>query len=196
MPTKSREESCYHRPGRIHEGKAISMQESTLTVTPIESPTQPQTDDVSLVRAALFGAVVPPLLATTAFLLLRAGEWFALLSPFFFFVMFMQMSLFVSIFCAPFGMAFAILCGLLARTRLRRGDHLADVQTRMSSIGAMCGLIALWGVEILINGGRITLPMVNWPAPFWGAAVAVGGICGWLLPWGARSRRSVVTHRA
>src|SRR5262245_15302370 len=74
----------------------ILMHESTLIVTPIESPAQPQTKDVSLFRAALFGAVVPPLLATAAFLLLRTEVWFTLPSPFFLLFMFIQMSLFVS----------------------------------------------------------------------------------------------------
>jgi len=170
------------------------MPESILVVTPIELSTQSQPDDVSLLRAPLFGAIVPPLLATAAFLLLRAEAWFVLLHPFFLLFLFFQMSLFVSIFCAPFGVAFAVLCGLLARVWLRGGDCLTDVQARMSSVGAMCGLAVLWGVGTLFNGGRISLLVPGWPTSFWGAAVVVGGICGWLLPRIARSRRSVVAR--
>ena len=172
------------------------MHESTLIVRTIESPAQPQTKDVSLFRAALFGAVVPPLLATAAFLLLRTEVWFTLPSPFFLLFMFIQMSLFVSIICSPFGVVFALLCGLVARLWLRRGDNLADVQARVSSIGAMCGLVALWGIGIIFNGGKIVLSAPNWPVSFWGAALGVGGICGWLLPRLARSQQSVVVHPA
>ena len=168
------------------------MLESTLLVTvPLQSA-RSQSVDVSLVRAALFGAVVPPFLATTAFLLLRAGEWSALPFPFFLLFMFIQMSLFVSIFCAPFGVCFAILCGILARVWLRRGNSLADVQARLSSVGAMCGLVALLGVGILINGGKLTLLASTWPSSFWGAALIVGAVCGWLLPRVARVSRSTV----
>jgi hypothetical protein len=172
------------------------MYESTLTVTPIESTPQPQTDDVSLIRAVLFGSVVPPFLATVAFLLVRTENWLELSSPFFLLFMLIQMLLVVSIFCAPFGVAFALLCGLLAKTWLRRGESLANVQARMSSVGAMCGLLALWGVGLLVNNGSIASPRFYWPASFWGAAFVVGGICGWLLPRLARFRRSVVSFLA
>lgn len=172
------------------------MHESTLAVTPIESPTQPQTEDVSLIRVTLFGAVVPPLLATTAFLLLRAEEWSTLPFPFFPLFMFIQMSMFVSIFCAPFGVSFAILCGVLARVWLRRGDRLADVQARLSSVGAMCGLMALWGIGVLLNGGSMNpFTSSTWPSPFWGAALTVGAVCGWLLPRVARSSRLTTQPR-
>lgn len=166
------------------------MPESTLVMTPTESPTRPQTDDVSLIRSAFFGAVVPPFLATAAFFLLRAGEWSALPFPFFLLAMFVQMSLFVSIFCVPFGVAFAIFCGTLAGAWLRRGNSLAAVQARLSSVGAMCGLVALWGVGARLNGGAMNpLTSSTWPPAFWGAALIVGAICGWLLPRVARISR-------
>jgi|GEM_PF-4701239 len=168
------------------------MLESTLLVTAPLQPARPQSADIGLIRAALFGAVVPPFLATTALLLLRAGEWSALPFPFFLLFMFVQMSLFVSIFCAPFGVGFALLCGILARVWLRRGDSLADVQARLSSVGAMCGLVALWGVGMLINGGKLNLLAPTWPSSFWGAALIVGAICGWLLPRVAHVSRATV----
>lgn len=163
------------------------MPEAILTMTSTESLPHFQTDDVSLIRAALFGAVIPPLLATAAFVLLRAENWSALPFPFFLLLMFIQMSLFVSIFCAPFGVVFTVVCGRLARAWLRRGNRLADVQVRLSSVGAMCGLLALWGVSALLNGGRLNpFTSSTWPPSFWGAALIVGAICGWLLPRVAR----------
>ena len=176
------------------------MHELTLTVTPIEASLQPQTDDVSLLRAALFGAVVPSFLATAAFLFLNPEAWRVLPFPFSLLFTFLWMFLYLSIFCAPLGVPFAVLCGTLARTWLRRGRSFADVQARLASVGATCGLVALWGVAILLgrlfDGKWTILALPNWLMPFWGAALVVGGICGWVLPWIARSPRSVVAQSA
>ena len=162
------------------------MQEAILTVTPIESPIQPQTDDVSLLRTALFGAVVPSFLATAAFLFLNPEAWRVLPFPFSLLFTFLWMFLYLSIFCAPFGVPFAVLCGILARTWLRRGRSLAGVQARLASVGAACGLVALWGVAILMgrlfDGKWTILALPKWPLLFWGAAPVVGAFCGWLLP--------------
>ncbi|MBM4258266.1 MAG: hypothetical protein FJ147_20520 [Deltaproteobacteria bacterium] len=156
--------------------------DSALIMTPMNSVSRSQTADVSLIRAALFGTIVPPLLATTALLLLRAENWSEFPTLFSFFFVVFNMSLFVSILCAPFGIVFAVLCGLLARAWLRRGDSIADVQVRMSSVGAVCGLASLWGLGLLFDGNWSTLFMVQWPASFWGTALVVGATCGWLLP--------------
>ena len=185
--------SCQLYLGR---GGTYLMHESTLALTPFPRTSRPRTDDVSLIRAALFGAIVPPFLATFAFLLLRAGEWSPLPFPFFLLFMFIQLSLFLSIFCVPFGVASAVLCGVLARVWLRRGSSLADVRARLSSVGAMCGLVALWGVGALFNGGTVNPFMSStWPPSFWGAALMVGAICGWLLPRAARISRHTTAVR-
>ena len=167
------------------------MYEPTLSGTvPLQSA-QPQSVDISLIRAALFGAIAPPLLGTAAFMLLMMENWTALPSPFFLLFMFLQMSVFVAVVCAPFGVSFAVLCGMLARVWLRRGESLADVQTRLSGVGAMCGLLALWGVSALFNGGRLNPSRHAWPLTVWGAALIVGAMCGWLLPRVARSSQSI-----
>ena len=167
------------------------MYEPTLPVTvPLQSA-RPQSADISLIRAALFGAIAPPLLGTATFMLLMMENWTALPSPFFLLFMFLQMSVFVSVVCAPFGVSFAVLCGMLARAWLRRGDNLADVQTRLSGVGAMCGLLALWGVGALFNGGKLNPSRHAWPPAFWGAALIVGAVCGWLLPRAAQSSQSI-----
>jgi hypothetical protein len=171
------------------------MPEAILTLTPADSPTQSQTDDISLLRAALFGAVVPPVLATAAFLLVQAETGSELLKPFVLFFFFLRFSLLISVFCGPFGIPFAVLCGFLARTWVRRGDSFANVQARLSSVGAMCGLVALWGVGMVLHSGRITF-VPPWPLPFWGAALVVGAICGWFLPRMARISRPIAVSSA
>jgi hypothetical protein len=176
------------------------MHESALTVTPIESPAQSQTEDVSLLRAALFGAVVPPFLATAALMLIQVENLSTYSSSVSLLFTLISTSMHLSIFCAPFGIPFAVLCGVLARTWLRRGNNLTDVQARLGSVGAVCGLVALWGVAILMgrlfDGIWTIQALPKWPLLFWGAAVVVGGICGWLLPRMARSPRSVVVQSA
>jgi hypothetical protein len=169
------------------------MYQETFAEIPMETPTQSRINDISLIRAALFGMVAPSLLATLAFLLIRADNWTELPFPFFLLFMFIQMSLLMGFICSPFGALFAVLCGLLARTWLRRGNSLTDIQARISSMGAMCGLGSLWGVGVLLNGGRLSATMPDWPASFWGAAFVVGAICGWLLPRVAQSRKVVGT---
>lgn len=176
------------------------MHESTLVVRSSESLTQPQPDDVSLIRAALFGVIVPSSLATVAFILVQVGNFSLFSSPFSFLFTFLWITLYLSFFCAPFGVPFALLCGMLAGTWLRQGKSLVDVQARLASVGATCGLVALWGVAILMGrlfDGKWTVVFVpQWPAAFWGAALVVGGICGWLLPRVARPRRSGVSLTA
>ena len=81
------------------------MPEATLEVTLLIQTSQPGTAEVSLVRAALFGAVVPPLLGTAALILLRIDNWTAFPIPFSLLFVFVQMSLFVSVVCAPSGKA-------------------------------------------------------------------------------------------
>ena len=167
------------------------MYEPTLSMTiPLQSA-QLRSADISLIRMALFGATAPPLLGTAAFMLLMRENWIGLPSPFFLLFMFLQMSVFVAIVCAPFGVSFAVLCGMLARVWLRRGASLAVVQTRLSGVGAMCGLLALWGVGALFNGGRLNPSRHAWPPAFWGAALIVGAVCGWLLPRAVRSFQSI-----
>jgi len=151
------------------------MPEAILTMTPTESPTQSQTDDISLIRAVLFGAVVPPFLATAALMLIQVENLSTYsLSVSLFFTL-ISTSMYLSIFCAPFGVPFAVLCGILARTWLRRGRSFADVQARLASVGATCGLVALWGVAILLgrlfDGKWTILALPNWLMPFWGAAL-------------------------
>ena len=64
------------------------MYEPTLPVTmPLQSA-RPQSADISLIRAALFGAIAPPLLGTATFMLLMMENWTALPSPFFLLFMF------------------------------------------------------------------------------------------------------------
>lgn len=176
------------------------MHESTLTVIPIATPPQPPTDDLSLVRAAAFGAVVPSFLATVALMLVRVENlsWYPSLFSFVFTILWL--GLYLSFFCAPFGVPFALLCAMFARTWLRQGSTLADVQARLGSVGAACGLAALWGVTILMgrlfDGKWTILFLPQWPLSFWGAALVVGGVCGWLLPWAARSQRPVIAQPA
>lgn len=162
------------------------MHEATLTVTAITSSTQPQTDDVSLISVALFGAVVPPFLATAAFTLVRWENFNLSESPLFLLFGALLLVPYLMLFCAPFGVPFALLCGTLARSWLRQGSTLTDVQARLAGIGAACGLAALWGVAILMGrlfDGKWVIAIVpEWPAAFWGAAAVVGGVCGWLLP--------------
>ena len=65
------------------------MYEPTLSVTvPLQSA-QRRSADISLIRAALFGATAPPLLGTAAFLLLMKENWIGLPSPFFLLFMFL-----------------------------------------------------------------------------------------------------------
>jgi hypothetical protein len=169
------------------------MYEPTLPVTvPLQSA-RPQSADISLIGAALFGATAPPLLGTAAFMLLMRENWIGLPSPFFLLFMFLQMSVFVAVVCAPFGVPFAVLCGMLARVWLRRGESLANAQTRLSGVGAMCGLLALWGVGALFNGGRLNPSRHAWPLAFWGAALIVGAVCGRVLPRAARSSQSIAS---
>jgi len=167
------------------------MYEPTLPVTmPLQSA-RPQSADISLIRVALFGTIAPPLLGTATFMLLMMENWIGFPSLFFLLFMFLQMSVFVSVVCVSFSIYFAVLCGMLARAWLRRGDNLADVQTRLSGVGAMCGLLALWGVGALFNGGKLNPSRHAWPPAFWGAALIVGAVCGWLLPRAARSSQSI-----
>lgn len=176
------------------------MPEATLAVIPIETPIQPYTDDISLLRAALFGGIVPSLLATTALMLIQVGNLSTYSLSVSLIFTFIFTSMYLSFFCAPFGVPFALFCGMLARTWLRQGNNLTDVQARLASVGAACGLVALWGVAILLgrlfDGKWTVLSMPEWPASFWAAAVVVGGICGWLLPRLARSRRVVASSPA
>ena len=162
------------------------MHEATLTMTAVSSPTQPQADDVSLPRTALFGAIVPPFLATVAFTLIRLENFSLSESPFSLLFGGLLLVPYLTFFCAPFGIPFALLCGVLARIWLRQRHTLADVQARLGGIGVACGLAALWGVAItmgrLFDGKWVLAIVPEWPAAFWGAAAVVGGVCGWLLP--------------
>ena len=181
------------RPTSNYKRGTRPMYEPTFSMTvPLQSA-QLRSADISLIRAALFGAIAPPLLGTVTFMLLMMENWIGFPSLFFLLFMFLQMSVFVSVICAPFGVSFAVLCGMLARVWLRQGNSLPDVQMRLSGMGTMCGLLALWGVDALFNSGTLNPSRHAWPLAFWGAALIVGALCGWLLPRAARSSQSIAS---
>ena len=172
------------------------MQGNTLEVIPMASPSRLGDEGISLVRAILFGLFVPPFLAAIGFMLLQIENLFTFLSPVSLFFTLINLYFFSLMVCAPFGVPFAMLCGLLARMLFRRGEILISVQRKLCAVGALCGFVALWGVGTVLNGRANLFDALGLPFPFWATALFVGAICGWLLPRAARLSHSITVQPA
>jgi hypothetical protein len=171
------------------------MQEAIREVTPRDSTSQSEIEEVSFIRVALFGLFIPPSLGALGFLLFSMANLSALPQFGSLFGIILYMYFLLLIICAPFGVSFALFCGFLMRVLFRRGKGLMTVQRHLCFVGVVCGFMSLCGAGGLVNlflDGRWNPQFIlGLPRPFWGTALLTGAVCGWMLPRVARLSRSI-----